>query len=94
MAGSQNEVVLTVRPDSKGRIALGRLAKGVSSYRVREDADGTLVLEPYTEIPAKEQWLYENRAARTSLKRGLDESAAGKTKSAGSFAKYADDSDE
>jgi hypothetical protein len=94
MAGSQSEVVLTVRPDSKGRIALGRLAKGVSSYRVHEDADGTLVLEPYTEIPAKEQWLYKNRAARASVERGVEESAAGKAKSAGSFATYADNSDE
>ena len=32
-----NEKIL--RPDSKGRIALGRLARGVSSFRVTVDKE-------------------------------------------------------
>src|SRR6476469_8752875 len=50
-----------LRPDSKGRITLGKLADGVSSYRARRQADGKIVLEPFIEIPADERWLYENR---------------------------------
>lgn len=43
---------LTIRPDAKGRITLGRLARGVSSFRATTDAMGRIILEPYTEIPA------------------------------------------
>ncbi len=32
------EVIL--RPDSKGRLNLGELAKGISSYRVRKEENG------------------------------------------------------
>jgi hypothetical protein len=78
-----------VRPDSKGRITLGKLAEGVSSYIVRADADGRLVLEPYAEIPARERWLFENKAARGQVLRGLADSAAGRVRSLGSFARYA-----
>jgi hypothetical protein len=42
-------ITITVRPDAKGRIALGALAKGVSSFRVQEE-NGKLILEPYVEI--------------------------------------------
>lgn len=83
----------TVRPDSKGRIALGELARGVSSFHVSTDGD-RIVLEPYAEVPAREKWLFENREALASVKRGLEASAAGKTRSRGSFAKYGKDSDE
>jgi hypothetical protein len=44
---------ITVRPDAKGRIALGALAKGVSSFRVHQE-NGRLILEPYVEIPIHE----------------------------------------
>ena len=76
-----------VRPDSKNRVALGALAKGVSSFRVSLDGD-RIILEPYAEVPARETWLFENREALASVKRGLTESALGKTKSRGSFAKH------
>ena len=68
----------TVRPDSKGRITLGAYAKGVSSYRIHQEKDGRLILEPYKEIPAREAWLFENDAALTKVRKGLKEAAAGK----------------
>lgn len=43
-----------LRPDSKGRITLGKLAEGVSSYRARRQKDGKILLEPFVEIPADE----------------------------------------
>ena len=77
-----------LRPDSKGRITLGKLADGVSSYRARRQADGKIVLEPFVEIPADELWLHENRKALENVRRGLADSKAGRLVSKGSFAKY------
>ena len=56
--------VARVKPDSKGRITLGKLAQGVSSFAVRVDDEGRVLLEPYAEVPARERWLFENKAAR------------------------------
>lgn len=80
-----------LRPDSKGRISLGRLAKGVSSYAVHQEKNGTIVLEPFVEIPAKEKWLFDNKTALKQVKTGLEQAKAGKLVKRGSFAKYADD---
>ncbi len=41
-----------LHPDAKGRVTLGALAKGISSYRMTQDDQGCLVLEPYVEIAA------------------------------------------
>ncbi len=81
----------TVRPDSKGRITLGKLAEGVSSYRVRQDRAGRIVLEPFAEVPARERWLFVNKPALDSVRRGLEDAAAGRVSEAGSFARYADE---
>ena len=85
---------LTVRPDSKGRITLGSLAKGVSSFRIEQQPDGKLLLEPHKEIPAREAWLFENPDALASVRKGLDDVAAGRVKKRGSFSSYvADDAE-
>jgi len=84
----------TVRPDAKGRITLGNMAKGVSSFKVTVDADSRIILEPYSEIPAREKWLFENAEALASVKRGLVDAQAGRIRSRGSFAKHAYDSDD
>jgi hypothetical protein len=80
-----------VRPDSKGRITLGHIADGVSSYTITETKDHKLILEPFVEMPAREKWLYDNKLALTKVKRGLKDAAAGRLTHKGSFAKYADD---
>lgn len=72
--------IYRLRPDSKGRITLGRLAEGVSSYRARRQKDGKILLEPFVEIPADEQWLYKNRQALESVQRGLADAKAGRVK--------------
>ena len=82
---------ITVRPDSKGRIALGAFAKGVSSFRVHKEESGRLVLEPFVEIPERERWLYKNPEALAMVEQGLRESAEGKTYYMGDFSKYADE---
>lgn len=65
----------TVRPDARGRIYLGELAKGVSSFSIQINADGKIVLDPRVEIPARESWLYTNKVALSSVKRGLQDAA-------------------
>jgi len=80
----------TVRPDAKGRVALGAYAKGVSSYRIRQEKDGRLILEPYAEIPAREAWLYKNKKALESVRQGLRDAKAGKVHDLGDFTKYID----
>lgn len=85
------QVIQQLRPDSKGRISLGKLAQGVSSFQARRMEDGSIVLEPFTEIPAREKWLFDNPVALSAVKAGLDQAAAGKTRAIGSFAQYADE---
>jgi hypothetical protein len=79
-----------VRPDSKGRIALGVLAKGVSSFRIHKEEDGRLLLEPYKEIPAREAWLFENDTAIAKVRSGLKDAKAGKITKRGDFSKFID----
>ncbi len=81
-----------VRPDSKGRITLGKeRTEGVSSYDVQVKEGGVIVLHPFSEIPAREKWLWENPKALEAVKQGLKESAAGEAKPQGDFSQYADD---
>ncbi len=83
--------VKTVRPDSKGRITLGNLAEGISSFAISRDEKNRIILEPFVEVPAREQWLFKNKTALNQVKQGLDDAASGRLKKRGSFAKYKDD---
>ncbi len=81
-----------LRPDSKGRITLGRLRKGVSGYRVHfDESTKEITLTPLAEIPLSEQWLFKNKEALDRVKRGLLESSQKKTSSKGSFSSYLED---
>jgi len=77
-----------VRPDAKGRVALGSFAKGVSSFRIHQEKDGRLILEPFKEIPAREAWLYENKVALDKVRKGLAQAKAGKVSKRGDFSKF------
>jgi hypothetical protein len=72
--------VYRLRPDSKGRITLGKLAEGVSSYRARRLAGGKIMLEPFVEVPADERWLWEDKTELESVKRGIADAKAGRVK--------------
>ena len=78
-----------MRPDSKGRIALGKLAEGVSSYLIRSGKDGRIILEPLSEVPARERWLYESPEGLARVRRGLADSREGRIRLVGSFSRYA-----
>jgi hypothetical protein len=62
---------MIVRPDAKGRINLGELAAGVSSYRVNISENGNLTLTPYAEIPLSEKWIFDNEEALEKVKQYL-----------------------
>ena len=80
-----------LRPDAKGRITLGDLAKGISGFAVSETADHKIILEPYTEIPAREKWLFDNKVALKKVEQGIKDAGAGHLCDKGSFAKFAND---
>ncbi len=65
-----------LRPDSKGRLNLGELAKGVSSYRVRKEENGKLTLTPFVEIPFSEKWIFENQDILEKIKSQLAQDSA------------------
>ena len=60
------EIIL--RPDSKGKLNIGELAQGVSSYHVVIGEHGVLTLYPYAEIPFSEKWIFENKELLEKLK--------------------------
>ncbi len=83
-----------LKPDTKGRIVLGKWAKEVTSYHATIDQDGKITLEPYTEIPLREKWLFANKEALKGVLQGLEESARGEVVSLGDFSKYLEDDTE
>ena len=91
---STTEAPKTLRPDSKGRITLGNLASSASSFKAYKDGCGRIILEPQVEVPMIEAWLWKNPAAMKAVQKGLKDSAEGKLVERGSFAQYADESDE
>ena len=82
---------ITVRPDAKGRITLGKLAEGLSGFKVTKNSDGSFHLLPLKEIPERELWLYRNPEAMAAVLEGLADSRAGRVHDLGSFAKYLED---
>ncbi len=78
-----------VRTDSKNRVVLkGPVAR---HYQVYRNESGQIILDPQIMIPASEAWLYKNKKAIASVRRGLDESAQGKARKWRKFADHADD---
>jgi hypothetical protein len=81
----------TLRPDSKGRITLGKLAEGISSFRAHRESDGRVVLEPYVEIPLSTHWLEKNPQAKASVLRGIEDAKAHRLHDLGDFTQFIDD---
>lgn len=81
-----------LKPDAKGRITLGKLAKGISSFHVMvNNKKGQIILEPYAEIPLRESWLFNNKMALAQLNNGIKDSAKGQTRPREDFNKYLND---
>jgi len=93
-ASTVKKSAVQIRPDSKGRVSLGKFAEGISSFIMSRQPDGKLILDPMVEIPAREKWLHQNPTALESVEKGLRQSAAGEVVSRGSFAKFTNEKDE
>jgi len=79
--------------DISGKLTLGFPLKQEAveqSYRVLVNDAGQILLDPFTNIPEQELWLWKNPEALASLERGLQQSASGDLHDLGSFAQYAD----
>lgn len=78
------------KSDARGRIALGRECRD-ETYAIVREANGDIILSPVVAMHEREAWLYANPEALASLRRGLEQAAAGDLHDLGSFAAYADE---
>lgn len=62
--------------DSKGRIALG--GRFANQSVLVEEREGEFLVKIARVIPANESWLYENKKALASVRRGLEQAKSGK----------------
>lgn len=72
------EEIATHTVDDRNRITLGALLKDTRRVRIYKNARGELLLQPLTEIPASEVWLFQNQEALQTVKQGLDDAAQGR----------------
>ena len=80
------------KTDAKKRLSLGSAVEEAgSTYNIYRNSLGQIMLDPVKTVPAYETWLFDNKPALASVKRGLGDSAAGRTKNLGSFAAHAKD---
>lgn len=87
------KVKKTSSADAKGRFGLG--AKYANKqFRLSEQPNGNLVLEPMVTIHEREVWFYKNPEAQAMVQEGIHESQKRKVVSLGSFAEYADTDDD
>ena len=64
----------TKHADSKGRITLGE-AFANATVLVEPHGVGEVLVKLARVLPAREAWLYENKAALASVRRGLKQAA-------------------
>jgi hypothetical protein len=84
----------TLRLDGKGRVTFGNLAKGVSSFKVKKNEDGSFLLRPMKEVPEREAWLYNNPEALKAVLEGLADLKAGRVHDLGDFTQFITDKDD
>lgn len=76
------------RPDAQGRISIGP-QNADETYSIERLKNGDILLRPVAVIHKQEAWLFQNREALESVRRGLEQSAVGDTHDLGSFSQYA-----
>jgi len=60
--------------DSKGRLLLGEEFAN-QNVIVETQKDGSLLLKPAAVVPIAEAWLYKNKSAFQSVRRGLNQAS-------------------
>ena len=73
----------------QGHLSLNLEPKS-TEYRVLVNEAGQILLDPITNIPDREQWLWQNPQALAAVKCGLAQAAKGEVHDLGDFSEYAD----
>jgi len=83
--------------DSKDRITLGGRLKHALSGRMNVDGfmvyvakNGDILLRPSVSVPSSEAWIYSDRQAVTSIRKGLKEAGEKKTTAVNDLDKFLD----
>jgi len=68
-----------VKPDPRRRVSLPKtlVSEGVM-YKIYSNSMGQIMLDPQVTIPASELWLFQNKKALASIKRGFADAAEGR----------------
>jgi hypothetical protein len=87
----------TVSMDGKKRICLTRVLSkeerdSFSAFRIYREG-GKIVLEPVSQVPEKDHWIYKDPKALASLMKGIKDVEEGRLHDLGSFSKYAKEED-
>jgi hypothetical protein len=69
--------MITKTTDSKGRISLGKRFAN-RTFIIEETGEMELRLQPARIIPEREAWLYDNKQAKASVLRGLEQAKTGR----------------
>lgn len=79
-----------LKPDNKHRVNIGKALpnKEEMLFDIYVNDLGQVMLDPVKLVSAHEDWLFKNKKAMESIKKGLNDSSKGKTKHLGSFSKY------
>jgi len=72
------EEVGTRTIDDRNRLTLAELPKGLRRVQIYKNDRGEVLLRPVVEIPASEAWLFQNKEAFESVKKGLKDASKGK----------------
>lgn len=64
--------------DERNRVSLGKIARGIKRVRLYRNKVGEIFIQPLAEIPVSELWLYRNKKALASVKKGLKNAGRGK----------------
>lgn len=72
------EEVGTRTIDDRNRITLAEFPKGLRRVQIYKNDRGEVLLRPVVEIPASEAWLFQNKEAFESVKKGLKDASKGK----------------
>lgn len=89
-SSDERGAVKASQSDSKGRIVLGSKYAN-KTFRVTQQPDGNLLLEPVVLVHEREAWLLQNPDALNAVRQGVAESREGHVKYLGSFAQFNDE---
>jgi hypothetical protein len=94
--GKQKIIVMrnaiSLKVDSRGRIAIGSLLKNFNISSVKaffDEEKQNIILEPYVEVSVRDAWLFNNKEKLKSVLTGLEQAKNGEVEYLGDFSKYA-----